>query len=390
MKFYILAERMSVLMVSFFILLLFSRTPFAFVLDDKNKETRQVCGIQKTVTAYEESVERGACEDWAKPVGFITHWSNEGTLIASGVGVLVAPNIVLTSAHVIWDCVNNPEKCKFGIEMEKGHKAITAAFVPNGYTRWKEDFDTMRKLYAKFKEKMHELFKRDLTNFSSDQLILLASENKEKLDNETRQLISAIGNLNSAIKMSNSGALYDIGILHLEGEFPADLPYPSINTEKDPIKPQKLFGVSFNFMTSNNTGIKENIIKKHIAVFSVKKSEIYTGLLVNPVQLPADYVEKCDENGNVVEPSSFVYDYPPEVKDKPFMRGWTNPGDSGSPLIQPLKNNKAKVVGIASRVDPGTCGNNKTYTAGGIINEIWVSVSAHQKWIDEVLKEINK
>ena len=334
----------------------------AIVLDAENRQMRTICGKKREVTPFQESLERGKTEGFAQFTGLITIKINEGVIC--GVGTLIGPNILLTAAHVVESCLDNPTQAVF--DLENGSSIFSSKFkkiiLRNEYPT-KQSRESIKDQYNDLKI-------------------------NEKLNDEERSSIVI-----NYIKSSLRENMNDIAIVFLKSRISSIKEFPTLDNGIENISPA--YGVSVNIITKNygvrNTNNSYNKKKRHIAVFNINRDSPESLLICN-LKFPTNYIAQCNKNDKS-EPFAYNYNSKEPSKGDQFLKGSIQRGDSGGPLLLPKKGSTPPVlIGIASTTQIMSMDrifNSKITNIKDSItkeyNDIWTPISVHRNWIQETI-----
>ncbi len=374
-----------------------ANSAYGFVINSEGTRKNGDCSKKNNLERkpYEESVDRATCEKFTKNVGTVNgrHEHLELGLSYIGTATLIKPDIILTAAHLVSACKNDPKECTFT------HNGSTIQFsdvsLPQEYIEALNDIqlipselgESTFNMYNDLMEPISDLIRKfpDL-NIDTQDLINYLTDlgfDKKNIPTMTRYL-----------RAKKNMQEYDIALVKLENKFPIDIEgdtqlisdeienemQQKINREKK----ENMWGVSANNITDNKDGkvISENI--KHIAVIKINKLDPKTHTLSATYTIPTPYNSKChmDENGNAVAyPVRFETE-----KNDPFLMGAGRPGDSGGPLIY-LSNKVPYLVGVARLIRATNCKNISELVAGKSYENEWTSINSHKIWIENTLKK---
>ncbi len=349
----------------------------ALVLDYEHKKVRNVCGEQREVTPLEESIVRGHCEPFAQGVGQIRVKSSEG-YVYEGTGVLIAPHVVLTAAHVVRDCVEKKSVCEFHLSLPTKYAGEVQIKAPIGQTHIMSPYEELNQRIRSLEEINARLTAVEGPSASASQDEILSKNYKEIATYKTAQ-----------------GA-YDLAIVELVGEIKLTdyLQIYSGNIKDKFGNNPSAFGVAVNQIKENRTGSHLRqfpLAGRHLGVFQMdgtfKETE---NPLVASFLLPQDYEEKCqmiDHQTKGVYPDRFVYDL--RLSSTPFLKAIVQPGDSGGPLIAKV-NGEYYIVGVAQHINYSQCYDvekQKLVPNQNFFN-VWTPTFNHMDWIRHKLVDL--
>lgn len=361
-----------------------------FVLDNTSIKERSFCSLaQKKVTPFDESRQRGKCEEFAQSVGQVMilsqkiklsesgeHFtfpssetqkvhtlrsplseSEERVLLQSGTGSLIKQNIVLTAAHVVEDCLNDPTNCQFVFNTPTINFAsnFEEVFIPKAYL---EAAKELKVLDEKLKEKqdspewVKEAINESINHFS-----------KQKANN-------------------------DIALVRLKRPCKSQVFFLPMREQSININLEKeaafAFGVSVNQIKDNTTGkalFKE--YERHIAVIKLENEVQQDNLITSKFYVPMDYQPQC-ELDNLEKQKKYTTRFQYNPKNDPFLKGIAQPGDSGGPIIGKFKSSY-QIIGVAQRIKSYKCSSSEGYSPGDSFLNQWTPISTHWNWIQETL-----
>lgn len=364
----------------------------AMVLDHSIKKSRPICGApSQQVTPLQESILRGQCEPFVQGVGKVVV---RGTgFVSQGTGVLIAPNVVLTAAHVVNECLSNNVSCSFRIVQQNrgavgidSEILISETYIPEPY----KDLDARIQVLERERKTL------ETRKQTENRKILDSKANYPKKEDKSDILDSEMSNLSKEISLykTNVGN-YDIALVKLEGRVELNTYLQIYNgniSDKFSKSSHQVFGVSSQRIKINTTGGYTSEYMKderHIGVFTMdldyKESK---NPLVASYTLPRDYHSSCKriESGKSgMYPDRFLYQ--PETDS--FLKSITQPGDSGGPLIAKVSN-EYFIVGVAQQVNYKQCVESTTngLVPGGTFFNLWTPTFNHLSWIAQKLQDI--
>lgn len=394
----------------------------SFVLDDLNKQERIINGKPQIITPLQESIERGRTEGFAQYTGQIiytlTQNETENQGLFTGIGTLIGPNTVLTAAHVVQKYLENPSDGYFLLKNNNDSfkRKIKKVILPDEYPTSKTLLSLENEEYKLNSEKIEKLLEYENFIIESG----LTEETRQKLCDpaETKKLLFnpdlSNDERNKLLKFTKKTPYfgsemylidqkidifkkqnkkkfinklkYDIAIIQLENEIPNINNFPTLDDGE--MTEGSAYGVSINNVTRNSNGkmISQGCadMERHISKFSITNED---SLLKCKLNLPDDY--KYTTLGNE-GPKQFKYNNcnptPPRRRD-PFLKGSTQNGDSGCPLLIQHENAPPKILGVLSTTRSHSTSIDP-YPAGGEYVHIWTPVSIHKNWIEKTMQSL--